>query len=157
MSHIQNFGDLLKEMPHLPRETRNLFQETRSFSTGDVSSPLEMHIPRIHTHISRSKWRISRARRGGISKILDMWHCWSHLRLFLNNIHQFLKRQLLDYTIFIVNQNGQGQFNRAALFNVGYIEAMKSYPFNCFIFHDVDLLPEDLRNLYKCGEKPRHM
>jgi hypothetical protein len=80
-----------------------------------------------------------------------------HLKLFLNNIHEFLKRQLLDYTIFIVNQNGQGQFNRAALFNVGYIEAMKSYPFNCFIFHDVDLLPEDLRNLYKCGEKPRHM
>jgi hypothetical protein len=55
VSHIQNFGDLLKEMPHLPRETRNLFQETRSFSTGDVSSPLEMHIPRTHTHISRSK------------------------------------------------------------------------------------------------------
>jgi hypothetical protein len=80
-----------------------------------------------------------------------------HLKLFLNNIHTFLKQQLLDYTIFVVNQHGQGQFNRAALFNVGFIEAMKLYSFNCFIFHDVDLLPEDLRNLYKCGEKPRHM
>ncbi|CAF1284227.1 unnamed protein product [Rotaria sp. Silwood1] len=81
----------------------------------------------------------------------------SHLKLFLDNIHPFLKQQQLDYTIFIINQHGQEQFNRAALFNVGFIEAMKLYSFNCFIFHDVDLLPEDLRNLYKCGEKPRHM
>jgi hypothetical protein len=81
----------------------------------------------------------------------------THLKLFLDNIHSFLKKQQLDYTIFIVNQHGREQFNRAALFNVGYIEAMKLYSFNCFIFHDVDLLPEDLRNLYKCGEKPRHM
>jgi hypothetical protein len=81
----------------------------------------------------------------------------THLKLFLDNIHSFLKKQQLDYTIFIVNQHGREQFNRAALFNVGYIEAMKLYSFDCFIFHDVDLLPEDLRNLYKCGEKPRHM
>ena len=80
-----------------------------------------------------------------------------HLKLFLNNIHSFLKQQQLDYTIFVVNQHGQEQFNRAALFNVGFLEARKLYPFDCFIFHDVDLLPEDLRNLYKCGEKPRHM
>lgn len=81
----------------------------------------------------------------------------NHLKLFLNNIHSFLKQQQLDYTIFVVNQHGQEQFNRAALFNVGYLEAMKLYSFDCFIFHDVDLLPEDLRNLYKCGDRPRHM
>ena len=80
-----------------------------------------------------------------------------HLKLFLNNIHSFLKKQQLDYTIFVVNQHGTEQFNRAALFNVGFIEAMKLYSFNCFIFHDVDLIPEDLRNLYRCGDRPRHM
>ena len=80
-----------------------------------------------------------------------------HLKLFLNNIHAFLKKQQLDYTIFVVNQHGNELFNRAALFNVGFLEAMKLYSFNCFIFHDVDLLPEDLRNVYRCGEKPRHM
>ena len=80
-----------------------------------------------------------------------------HLKMFLDNIHPFLKKQQLDYTIFIVNQHGNGQFNRAALFNVGYLEAMKLYPFDCFIFHDVDLLPEDLRNVYRCGTQPRHM
>ncbi|UJR31974.1 hypothetical protein I4U23_019447 [Adineta vaga] len=80
-----------------------------------------------------------------------------HLKMFLDNIHPFLQKQQLDYTIFIVNQDGADQFNRAALFNVGYLEAVKLYPFDCFIFHDVDLLPEDLRNVYKCGDQPRHM
>lgn len=80
-----------------------------------------------------------------------------HLRLFLNNLHSFLKKQMLDYTIFVVNQHGNELFNRAALFNVGVLEALKLYSFNCFIFHDVDLIPEDLRNIYRCGEKPRHM
>ncbi|CAF1419623.1 unnamed protein product [Adineta ricciae] len=80
-----------------------------------------------------------------------------HLKLFLDNIHSFLKQQQLDYTIFVVNQHGTDQFNRAALFNVGFLEAMKLYSFDCFIFHDVDLIPEDLRNVYKCGDRPRHM
>ena len=79
------------------------------------------------------------------------------LKIFLDNIHPFLKQQQLDYTIIIVNQHGKELFNRGALFNVGYIEAIKLYPFTCFIFHDVDLLPEDSRNLYKCDYHPRHM
>ncbi len=80
-----------------------------------------------------------------------------HLKMFLNHIHPFLQQQQLDYTVFVVNQHEPEQFNRAALFNVGFIEALKLYPFNCFIFHDVDLLPEDSRNIYKCVNQPRHM
>ena len=80
-----------------------------------------------------------------------------HLKLFLNNMHSFLQKQQLDYTIFVVNQHGTEQFNPGTLYNVGFIEAMKLYSFNCFIFHDVDLIPEDLRNLYRCGDKPRHL
>lgn len=52
---------------------------------------------------------------------------------------------------------GTGLFNRAMLMNVGYVEALKEREFDCFIFHDVDLLPEDDRNLYTCPEQPRHM
>ena len=80
-----------------------------------------------------------------------------HLNIFLNHIHSFLQKQQLDYTIFVVNQHTPETFNRAALFNVGFLEASKLYPFDCFIFHDVDLLPEDLRNIYKCVNQPRHM
>lgn len=80
-----------------------------------------------------------------------------HLLLFLQHIHPFLRRQQLDYTIFLVEQDGNGPFNRATLMNVGYNEALKIRPFDCFIFHDVDLLPEDDRNLYNCPLQPRHM
>ncbi|WKX91042.1 hypothetical protein Q1695_009684 [Nippostrongylus brasiliensis] len=66
----------------------------------------------------------------------------SHLRIMLHNLHSFLTKQQLDYAI---------------LMNVGFAEAMKLYPWECFIFHDVDLLPEDDRNLYSCPTIPRHM
>ncbi|GFT85315.1 beta-1,4-N-acetylgalactosaminyltransferase bre-4 [Trichonephila clavipes] len=49
------------------------------------------------------------------------------------------------------------KFNRAMLMNIGYAEALKQYDYDCFIFHDVDLIPEDDRNLYTCPEQPRHM
>lgn len=72
-------------------------------------------------------------------------------------MHPLLKKQQLDYTIFVVEQEGSGAFNRAMLMNIGFTEALKLNNFDCFIFHDVDLLPEDDRNLYMCPEQPRHM
>ena len=48
-------------------------------------------------------------------------------------------------------------FNRAMLFNIGYKEALKIRDFNCFVFHDVDLIPEDDRNYYGCAPRPRHL
>ena len=48
-------------------------------------------------------------------------------------------------------------FNRGMIINVGFTEAMKDFEWDCFIFHDVDLLPENDKNLYNCPEEPRHM
>jgi len=80
-----------------------------------------------------------------------------HLRAFLLNIHRFLQRQQIMYGIYIVEQVGNTPFNRAMLMNVGAAEALKQHDYQCFIFHDVDLLPEDDRNLYTCPLQPRHM
>ncbi|KAK5641726.1 hypothetical protein RI129_010273 [Pyrocoelia pectoralis] len=80
-----------------------------------------------------------------------------HLLLFLQHMHPLLRRQQIDYTIFVVEQEGNGPFNRAMLMNIGYKEALNFNNFHCFIFHDIDLLPEDDRNLYNCPEQPRHM
>jgi len=80
-----------------------------------------------------------------------------HLRAFLLNIHRFLQRQQVEYGIYIVEQSGNQPFNRAMLMNVGAAEALKQHDYQCFIFHDVDLLPEDDRNLYTCPIQPRHM
>lgn len=52
---------------------------------------------------------------------------------------------------------GDDLFNRAALFNVGFVEALKLGDFDCFVFSDVDLLPEDDRNYYGCPTSPLHM
>jgi hypothetical protein len=44
--------------------------------------------------------------------------------------------------------------------NVGYLEALKTnQTFDCFYFHDVDLVPEDDRHSYACPEErsPRQM
>jgi len=60
-------------------------------------------------------------------------------------------------TVSCLIVSGDGSFNRAMLMNVGFVEALKLYNYDCFIFHDVDLLPEDDRNLYTCPEQPRHM
>lgn len=49
------------------------------------------------------------------------------------------------------------KFNRALLMNIGYSESIKDYDWSCFIFHDVDLVPEDDRNFYYCPYYPRHM
>ena len=48
-------------------------------------------------------------------------------------------------------------FNKAMMMNIGFKEAIAMYNFDCFIFHDVDMLPEDDRNMYACAEMPRHI
>lgn len=71
-----------------------------------------------------------------------------HLRTLLLNLHPILMRQQINYTLFVIEEISDIKFNRAKLFNIGFQEAMKLDPsFQCFIFHDVDLLPEDDRNL----------
>lgn len=79
------------------------------------------------------------------------------LAIFLKNIHPFLMKQELEYGIFVVEQTVGTKFNRAALLNVGFLEAKKIRKFDCFIFHDVDLLPLDDRILYTCAKHPRHL
>ena len=41
--------------------------------------------------------------------------------------------------------------------NAGFTEMLKIYDFNCVVFHDVDMIPEDDRNFYLCGKAPIHL
>ena len=49
------------------------------------------------------------------------------------------------------------RFNRAMLRNIGFAEAIKDRDWNCFIFHDVDMLPESDEIPYVCRDKPIHL
>uniref|UniRef100_A0A182WCN3 Galactosyltransferase N-terminal domain-containing protein n=1 Tax=Anopheles minimus TaxID=112268 RepID=A0A182WCN3_9DIPT len=80
-----------------------------------------------------------------------------HLPVFLKNIHALLMKQQLEYGIYIVEQTAGSSFNRAELMNIGFVEAMKQKSWECMVFHDIDLLPMDDRNLYTCPDQPRHM
>ncbi|KAM9850032.1 beta-1,4-galactosyltransferase 1 [Aulostomus maculatus] len=80
-----------------------------------------------------------------------------HLKYWLYYLHPILQRQQLDYGVYVINQHGNEIFNRAKLLNVGYTEALKEYDYGCFVFSDVDLIPMDDRNIYRCFKQPRHL
>ena len=44
-------------------------------------------------------------------------------------------------------------FNRGVLFNIGFKYAMKDRKWDCLMLHDVDLLPENINNTYKCWDQ----
>ena len=48
-------------------------------------------------------------------------------------------------------------FNKAVLMNAGFKEASSDADYDCYIFHDVDMIPEDDRNIYVCSQVPRHI
>jgi hypothetical protein len=64
---------------------------------------------------------------------------------FLHHIHPILQRQQVTYQIFVIQQSKEDLFNRGALMNVGFKESLKFDNFDCYVFHDVDLLSEDDR------------
>ncbi|XP_049422041.1 beta-1,4-galactosyltransferase 1-like [Epinephelus fuscoguttatus] len=80
-----------------------------------------------------------------------------HLKHWLYYLHPILIRQQSDYRVYVINQDGEGVFNRAKLMNIGHAEALKEYDFDCFVFSDIDLIPMDDRNLYRCFDSPRHL
>ncbi|KAK8765250.1 hypothetical protein V5799_032145 [Amblyomma americanum] len=80
-----------------------------------------------------------------------------HLLIFLHHMHQFLRKQELDYGIYIIEQSAGDDFNRAKLLNVGYEVSKRLHDYNCFVFHDVDLIPENDRSIYACQEHPYHL
>lgn len=79
-----------------------------------------------------------------------------NLKIFLRNIHPFLSNQPIYYGIFIVEPVANLTFNKGLSINAGFLEALKVEKWDCFIFHDVDLLPENELNIYKCDmNKPK--
>ena len=78
-----------------------------------------------------------------------------NLKSFIRYMHPFLMQQNANYGIYIVEQADGLEFNRAFLLNIGFSEALKdNKDWTCFVYHDVDLLPESPRNLYQCQTRP---
>lgn len=97
--------------------------------------------------------------RSKVAIIIPFRNRTSHLETLLYHLHPLLQRQQICYSIYVIEQYGEDIFNKGVLMNAGALESMIQHPdVECFIFHDVDLIPEDDRNLYNCPiESPRHM
>jgi len=74
------------------------------------------------------------------------------LKRFVSHMEDYLKD--IEYEIFIVEQSDDNPFNRGKLLNVGFKSACDK---GCdyFVFHDVDMLPEDVD--YSYSDKPLHL
>ena len=83
------------------------------------------------------------------------------LKIFLNHMHPFLIKQQIEYGIYLIEPMQNLTFNRGLLMKIGFLQSLNltDNKWDCFIFHDVDLLPEDEKNIYSCPPKllPRHM
>ena len=85
-----------------------------------------------------------------------------NLKIFLNNMIPLLTKQKINFGIYVVEPVENIEFNRALLFNVGFLESIKmgkmyNFTWDCFIFHDTDMLPEDERLFYSCNQtRPVH-
>ncbi|XP_076822757.1 beta-1,4-galactosyltransferase 4-like [Clavelina lepadiformis] len=127
---------------------RNLTQNPENVTFCDVAADnpyLEMG------GIYRPEGKVPRAK---VAIIVPYRRRWYHLRMLLHYIHPVLQRQGLEYGVFIINQNGTGVFNKASLMNAGFLEVSKLDEYKCFVFHDVDLMPEDYRCMYTCSPHP---
>ncbi|TGZ60189.1 hypothetical protein CRM22_008683 [Opisthorchis felineus] len=81
----------------------------------------------------------------------------SHLKQLLPRLEQVLAHQNVCYLIVIAEQVGNDPFNKGALMNSAFVEALKWFPFHCVTFHDVDLLPLLDEVPYTCATYPRHV
>lgn len=74
-------------------------------------------------------------------------------RYWLHYTLGMLIQQQLRFTVFVVEQEGKGVFNKGQLMNTAFQWALKNdtTKWDCYIFHDVDMLPEIVGNLYMCS------
>ncbi|XP_013421591.1 uncharacterized protein LOC106181686 [Lingula anatina] len=82
---------------------------------------------------------------------------WPHLLMWLDHYHPILRRQLVDYRVVVVEQYGNGTFNKGLIMNAAYREMRQRMDFDCVIFHDIDMLLENDNNMYLCSSQPRHL
>lgn len=75
-------------------------------------------------------------------------------------MHEYFIEHNISYGIYLIEPQAQVIFNRGFLMNIGFLESIKDSKkikgsngkifWDCFIFHDVDLIPEDKRLYYTC-------
>ena len=69
-------------------------------------------------------------------------------------IHSYI--DLIEFMKIYI-QPADVEFNRGLLKNIGFVESVNRGNFQCVVFQDIDLLPENDKNLQHCPDMPRHL
>ena len=83
-----------------------------------------------------------------------------HLYLMLHYTIPYLIKQGAQFTMVVINQASGKPFNKAKLLNIGftYVNELSNIDADCFVLHDVDLIPESVDFVYYCDEEtPLHL
>uniref|UniRef100_H2ZPW8 glucosylceramide beta-1,4-galactosyltransferase n=2 Tax=Ciona savignyi TaxID=51511 RepID=H2ZPW8_CIOSA len=92
--------------------------------------------------------------RWNVAFLIPFRNRHEHLPILFRHLLPILIKQRIKFSFYVINQEGNYLFNRASLLNIGFLEAMKIDQYDCFIFHDIDHIPENDRNYY-CTGMPR--
>ncbi|RNA28974.1 beta-1-4-galactosyltransferase 1-like [Brachionus plicatilis] len=150
-SHIKNNQE--KICPLYPKELEGLFNV--DLSVIPSLEDLKRQIPNLEEDGSfKPRSCIPREK---LAIIIPYRNRLTNLVLLLKYLHPMLQKQSRYYRVFLVEQYGDDVFNKGRIMNIAVNEALKVDNFNCFIFHDVDLIPENDRNIYECYIHPRHL
>lgn len=154
-----NLGEFDRKYSHNPNSQNYLYPSDGPIEVNTTLDTLKHIEARYAAQLLPGGWfkPTECTARDRVAIVIPYRDRASHLPIFLANLHPFLMKQQIEYGIFLIEQVADGLFNRAALMNVGFVEALKLSDWDCFIFHDIDLLPMDDRNLYTCPDQPRHM
>ena len=86
----------------------------------------------------------------------------TQLNFVLYHLLPKLKDQKLDFCVYLAVQNSarsaRDEFNKGALINAAFVEAMADRHWDCVCLHDVDLVVQGNTNLYSCpSDHVRHL
>ncbi|XP_014878938.1 beta-1,4-galactosyltransferase 1-like [Poecilia latipinna] len=147
-------GRSLDPCPDVPPNLRGVLHV--EFRTNRTLQDVRNHVGPLLQLGGRYRPTSCRAKQK-VAVIVPFRNRSEHLNHWLYYLHPVLMRQQLDYGVYVINQDGDGVYNKAKLMNIGFNESLKEYDYNCFVFSDVDLVPLDDRNLYRCFDQPRHL
>lgn len=116
-------------------------------------------IERFNTDVSHGgSWKpINCTARFRVAIIIPYRDRYPHLVKLLATLIPILKQQNIHFKIYLTEQFGNFTFNKGVLMNAAFKMALWENPWQCFVFHDVDMIPENVRNMYTCPTHPRHM
>ena len=123
----------------MPKDYTNKIDE-KVYEFGEIEKNLKKFLIKIKDGISSTVLNSECESDTKVAIIIPHRNRLANLKIYLNNMHPLLTRQKINYGIYVVEPVKDIEFNRALLFNIGFLESIKhqnrfNFTWDCFIFH----------------------